>query len=305
MEFQSKRRLGVRALSLLLFLALLLGTVASALALTKNETAYSAVSLNVRSGPGTNYPVVGKLKVNDQVKYLDSSGKWAKIEFNGTVAYAYAKYLKSAGSPASEDGGKLYATASVNVRSGPGTSYSKLGALAKNQQVERLGSSGKWIKIAFGSGYAYVYGKYLTAAEPAIATGNASYSFGPAGNLSYEEQVLKLVNDQRTSRGLCALTLDATLSNLARAKSQDMHDNNYFSHTSPTYGSAFDMLKAAGISYRAAGENLAKGYLTPEAVVTGWMNSSGHRANILNGNYTRIGIGYVADGSYWTQIFIG
>ena len=76
-------------------------------------------------------------------------------------------------------------------------------------------------------------------------------------------------------------------------------------HESPTYGSPFEMLTSFGISYRAAGENIAMGYSTPEAVINAWMNSSGHRANILNANYTTIGVGYVADGNYWTQEFTG
>jgi uncharacterized YkwD family protein len=114
-----------------------------------------------------------------------------------------------------------------------------------------------------------------------------------------------LVNEQRAANGLAPLTLNEKLSNAARAKSQDMHDNNYFDHNSPTYGSPFQMLTSFGISYRAAGENIAMGYATPEAVVTAWMNSTGHRANILNASYTQIGVGYVASGSYWTQEFIG
>ena len=122
-------------------------------------------------------------------------------------------------------------------------------------------------------------------------------------NLSYEQQVVALINEQRAANGLAPLTLNEKLSDVARAKSQDMHDNNYFSHTSPTYGSPFDMLKTFGISYRAAGENIAMGYATPQAVVNGWMNSSGHRANILNSSYTQVGVGYVADGHYWTQLF--
>ena len=84
-----------------------------------------------------------------------------------------------------------------------------------------------------------------------------------------------------------------------------MRDKGYFSHTSPTYGSPFDMMKSFGITYRAAGENIAYGYRTPQAVVNGWMNSSGHRANILNARFTQIGVGYVAAGNYWTQMFIG
>ncbi len=126
-----------------------------------------------------------------------------------------------------------------------------------------------------------------------------------ADNLSYEKQVVELVNEQRAAYGLNPLTLSSKLSDVARLKSQDMHDNNYFSHTSPTYGSPFDMMKTFGISYRTAGENIAKGYATPEAVVNAWMNSEGHRANILNANYTTIGVGYVASGNYWTQEFVG
>jgi uncharacterized YkwD family protein len=122
---------------------------------------------------------------------------------------------------------------------------------------------------------------------------------------SFEQQVVTLVNQQRTALGLAPLTLSSELSNVARTKSQDMSDNNYFSHTSPTYGSPFDMLTSFGISYSSAGENIAMGYQTPEAVVSAWMNSPGHRANILNASYTQIGVGYVSSGNYWTQEFIG
>ena len=122
---------------------------------------------------------------------------------------------------------------------------------------------------------------------------------------SYEKEVVRLVNEIRVKHGLKELTYDWELSRVARYKSQDMKDNRYFSHTSPVYGSPFQMIRNFGISYRSAGENIAKGYATPAAVVNGWMNSSGHRANILNASFTRIGVGYVANGNYWTQMFIG
>lgn len=122
---------------------------------------------------------------------------------------------------------------------------------------------------------------------------------------SYAQQVVDLVNAQRATQGLSALTMDAKLAEVAQAKAQDMHDNRYFSHTSPTYGSPFDMMRAFGVSYRTAGENIAMGYPSAQAVMNGWMNSSGHRANILNSAYTRIGVGYVADGNYWVQEFTG
>lgn len=122
---------------------------------------------------------------------------------------------------------------------------------------------------------------------------------------AYEKEVIRLVNEERAKAELSPLTENWELSRVARYKSQDMKDNRYFSHTSPTYGSAFQMMKSFGISYRSAGENIAMGQRTPSEVVTAWMNSSGHRANILNASYTEIGVGYVKDGNYWTQMFIG
>ena len=125
----------------------------------------------------------------------------------------------------------------------------------------------------------------------------------PEENDSVEMQVVELVNEYRASYGLQPLTYSAELSDGARLKSQDMSDNGYFDHNSPTYGTPYQMMKSLGISYQSAGENIAKGYRTAEAVVTAWMNSEGHRANILNANYTEIGVGYEADGNYWTQWF--
>ena len=122
---------------------------------------------------------------------------------------------------------------------------------------------------------------------------------------SYESEVIRLVNEIRQQNGLRPLAANWELSRVARYKSQDMRDNGYFSHNSPTYGTPFQMLSAFGLSYRTAGENIAKGYASPQAVVNGWMNSSGHRANILNASYTQIGVGYAAQGNYWTQMFIG
>ena len=126
-----------------------------------------------------------------------------------------------------------------------------------------------------------------------------------ASVVSYEQEVIRLVNEIRVQNGLKPLTYNWELGRVARYKSQDMHDNRYFSHTSPVYGTPFQMIKNFGITYRSAGENIARGQKTPKAVVDAWMNSSGHRANILSSSFTEIGVGYVADGNYWTQMFIG
>lgn len=120
-----------------------------------------------------------------------------------------------------------------------------------------------------------------------------------------ENQVLSLVNSERSKQGKQALTLNWELSRVAKVKSQDMATNRYFSHQSPTYGSPFNMMQNFGIQYRTAGENIAYGQTTPDQVMRDWMNSSGHRANILSSSYTQLGVGYVSDGHYWTQMFIG
>lgn len=122
---------------------------------------------------------------------------------------------------------------------------------------------------------------------------------------AYERRVAELVNAERAKHGLAALTLSADLCEKARIKSRDMAVNRYFSHNSPTYGTPFEMMKALGVNYRSAGENIAMGYADPVAVVTAWMNSQGHRENILSAKYTTLGVGYVSDGNYWTQWFIG
>lgn len=119
-----------------------------------------------------------------------------------------------------------------------------------------------------------------------------------------EAEVIRLVNIERQNAGLKPLTQNWELSRVARIKSQDMMKNNYFAHNSPTYGTPFNMMKDFGITYKSAGENIAKGQTTSAAVMKAWMNSPGHRANILNSNFTQIGVGYEPNGNYWTQQFI-
>jgi uncharacterized YkwD family protein len=140
-----------------------------------------------------------------------------------------------------------------------------------------------------------------TTANPTSASTNQT---GYQLNAS-EKQVVTLVNQERAKNGLPALKIDTTLSKMARTKSVDMQKNHYFDHTSPTYGSPFDMMNKFGITYSSAGENIAMGQTSPAEVMNAWMNSPGHRANILNKSYTSIGVGYDATGNYWTQEFIG
>lgn len=144
--------------------------------------------------------------------------------------------------------------------------------------------------------------KSSTSSTPSTTSqSNSSFS-------SFQNQVIQLVNEQRAANGLKPLTANAQLTNTATLKSQDMAKLNYFDHTSPTYGSPFDMMKKYGISYRTAGENIAMGQTTPAQVMQGWMNSPGHRANILNASFTQIGVGIAKNAQgrlIWTQQFIG
>lgn len=151
----------------------------------------------------------------------------------------------------------------------------------------------------------------LITANPSLKNPNLIYVGQniviPTKDQAFEKQVIALVNKERAKAGLKPLVEDWELSRVAEFKSQDMRDKNYFDHNSPTYGTPFQMMKSFGINYKSAGENIAVGQTTPEEVMKSWMNSSGHRANILNKSYTHIGVGYVKGGKwghYWTQQFI-
>ena len=165
-----------------------------------------------------------------------------------------------------------------------------------------------------GSGTGSDNGSGGTADTPSEKPGsNSNNDMGNSGQTSaapsgYASEVFDLINRQRSANSQSALTYSAEAAKVAQAKAEDMAANNYFSHTSPTYGSAFDMIKANGVSYSSAGENIAKGQTSPSSVMKAWMNSSGHRANILSSSYKSAGIGCAADSSgtlYWVQVFIG
>ncbi|CAM2791046.1 CAP domain-containing protein [Paenibacillus sediminis] len=131
--------------------------------------------------------------------------------------------------------------------------------------------------------------------KPAATTTSTSKS-------QFAAQVVTLVNKERSKQGLKPLTVDTKLAGMAYDKAVDMYKNNYFDHNSPTYGSPFDMMKKYGIKFSYAGENIAKGQQSPQQVMDAWMNSAGHRANILNSNFTKIGVAYY--NGIWVQEFI-
>lgn len=122
-------------------------------------------------------------------------------------------------------------------------------------------------------------------------------------NSDFASQVIDLVNQERANAGLQPLKSDAQLNKVAMIKAKDMNDNNYFDHQSPTLGSPFDLMRAQGVNFNTAGENIAKGQRNPQEVMNAWMNSDGHRKNILNSSFTSIGVAYY--NGVWVQSFTG
>lgn len=123
-------------------------------------------------------------------------------------------------------------------------------------------------------------------------------------NSSFVSQVVSLVNEERAKAGLSALTVDSRAAAAAEVRAREIVTS--FSHTRPDGSSFSTALTQSGASFRGAGENIAYGQRTPQEVMNGWMNSQGHRANILNADFTSIGVGYYesAGVGYWTQLFI-
>ncbi len=139
------------------------------------------------------------------------------------------------------------------------------------------------------------------------ATSTPSVPSAPNDTRALETEVIRLVNTERARAGRPALAENSKLSDVARTKSKDFINNNYFAHNSPTYGTPFDMLRSFGITFTAAAENIASGHRNAAEVMNSWMNSSGHKANILNSTYNQIGVGVARDNNgnlFWTQMFI-
>lgn len=206
----------------------------------------------------------------------------------------------------------IVTASTLNVRQGPGTNFKSITTISKNEYIRIFAKIGDWYVIQTDANYIGVASsKYIRLVYP-NSTGNLGSS--DSGNNTVtsqltadEQEVFDLINVKRVANGLPALKIDDELQNVARIKAQDMVDNNYFSHTSPTYGSPFDMIKKFGISYKTAGENIA-GNSSNSAAVNAWMNSSGHKANILNSSFNYTGIGIVSSPKYgkvYVQMFIG
>ena len=210
----------------------------------------------------------------------------------------------------------LVTATTLNVRSGPGTNYGIVATVKKNEYIRVFAGVGEWYIVQVEGDYVgAVNKKYVKAIYPNSSNSNNSSNNNSSSNSNStttamttdEKEVFDLINNQRTQNGLSALKLDTETLRVARIKAQDMVDNNYFSHNSPTYGSPFQMLNSFKISYKTAGENIA-GNSSNSSAVTAWMNSSGHKANILNSSFNYTGIGVVKSSKYgkvYVQMFLG
>lgn len=231
----------------------------------------TATHLNVRQGPSVNFPIVCVLKKDQWVNVIGKLGDWYAVYEPQTrcVGAVSGEYIKSA------------------------STTGKTTTPAKS-------STGKTKTMA---------PKFFATPKPttvnkAPITGNKA----PITGVTQDDQtLLDLVNKARADAGMEPLQFDAKLMEVARLKAKDMVDNNYFSHQSPTYGSPFDMMRQFGISFKTAGENIA-GNRTVDGAFKAWMNSEGHKKNILNSGFNYTGIGIVDSSKYGkilVQQFIG
>lgn len=211
----------------------------------------------------------------------------------------------------------LVTASALNVRQGPGTNYKAVTMIYKNEYIRVFAKIGDWYVIQTNGDYiGMVSSKYVKLIYPKSNNSNNQNTNNTTNNTTTnngssltadEKEVFDLINAKRTAARLSALKVDAELQNVARAKAEDMVKNNYFSHTSPTYGSPFDMMKSFGVSYKTAGENIA-GNSSNTGAVNAWMNSEGHKANILNSSFNYTGVAVVKSSKYgkiFVQMFIG
>lgn len=199
----------------------------------------------------------------------------------------------------------LVTASRLNIRSGPGEKYNVITTVNKNEYIRVFAGVGDWYIVQTNKDYVGAVSKQYI--KPIYPNNNTNQAEGTTGLTQEEIEVFNLINAQRTKQGLTALEIDNEVQKVARIKAQDMVDKNYFAHNSPTYGSPFDLLKSHKISYKTAGENIA-GNSNNSAAVTAWMNSSGHKANILNGSFNYTGVGGVKSSKYgriYVQMFIG
>jgi len=254
---------------------------------------------NFRTKPSTTSSVISVLAKGTSLKMVGESNGFYIVQLgNNQVGYVSKNYVKS--STTAPSGASTYTNLgakiatitgnSVNLRRGPGTSFVKVTKLTKGTTVKVIGSIGNfYLLITSDNTVGMMHKDYVNLSGNTNTTSTTPSTSGVQGSQN-EEYVLKLINEYREKNGVSKLTMGTKLIKMARLKAQDMVNKEYFSHTSPTYGSPFNMMKNYGLSYKVAGENIA-GNPNLEGAVNSWINSSTHRENLLSKSYNYVGIG--------------
>ncbi len=260
---------------------------------------------NFRAKPSTSSSVISVLSKGTSLKMVGESNGFYIVQLsNNQVGYVSKSYVKSSNTAPSGAstytnlGSKLATISgdSVNLRRGPGTNFVKVTKLKKNTTVKVIGKIGNfYLIITSDNAVGMMHKDYVSlySSGNSTTTSNTSNVQGTQN----EEYVLKLINEYREKNGVNKLSMGTKLIKMARLKADDMTAKNYFSHTSPTYGSPFDMMKNYGLSYKVAGENIA-GNPSLEGAVNSWINSSTHRENLLSNSYNYVGIGISKSSTY-------
>lgn len=197
----------------------------------------------------------------------------------------------------------------LNLRTGPSTDYGVIDILKNEDYIQIYGKLNDWYIVQTNDDIVgCVNSKYVKQADEVESTGAGEFTEEITSSLTEDEkEILELINNERANNGLNPLQIDDDLQNIVRIKAQDMVDNDYFAHESPTYGSPFEMMKSNQITYRTAGENIA-GNSDNKKAVEAWMNSESHKNNILNNSYNYTGVAVVSSSKYgkiFVQMFIG
>jgi uncharacterized YkwD family protein len=262
---------------------------------SKLDYSYATITdnINIRSGPSASTPISANLSKGDAVKVIGKLNGWYVVNVPNTnkVGCISPKYAD------------LYSAQPASTKPAPTRPI----PTTPNTPTTPTTPTGTEKSSANPTG---------TQKSPAVPSGSPTGTNAPTGTntptgsgtlTAQGSRILQQANAERAKVGAKPLTSNTDLNKLATMKSQDIVEKNYFSHQSPTYGSPFDMMKTYGVSYMYAGENLAIDSDADRAH-NAWMNSEGHRRNILNPDFTEIGIGLYpkGNGSYaYTQMFIG
>ncbi len=293
----------------------------------KPKYGITTANVNLRSSTTLSSSTkVYTINKNTKLKMVgEVSGFYIVQLTNNEVGLVSKSYIKVSGTSLSgamtyENLGKYYSYIKgdgTNLRGGPGTTYKSYARLSKGAKVQVIGRIGQWNMVVTENNTVGMIRNDLLSTT-SVSTGTTPNTNTPTTpstedvitekpSTTEAQTIFNLINNARKANGIAALKYDQTLGHVAQTKSNDMVANNYFSHTSPRYGDPFKMMQGFGITYKTAGENIA-GNPSLQGAFDAWMNSEGHRKNILSTAYNYIGIGITKSSTYgyvFSTMFIG